>query len=152
ESDDIVLHDLPNATEFVLERNRVRAPGAPSRRHRPTASGGGSGGRVAAGAFRGGNTVTAAVTNTRVLESVEANITLIAGGMLAAIALLAFKYPRGIAYPVGVLGAWLAAAMLWRGVALYRNRRRTARDSTGASSGSTSRRPVVPGDGEPATQ
>jgi hypothetical protein len=50
------LYDLRNATEVVLQRNRVRAPGAPSRRHGPTTSGGGSGGRVAAGAVRVGNT------------------------------------------------------------------------------------------------
>src|SRR6185369_8768258 len=87
-------------------------------------SGGGSGGRVAAGAVRVGNTVTAAVTNTRVLESVEANIALIAGTILAALAALAFKYPRGIAYPIGVFATWFAAAILYRGIKLYRNRRR----------------------------
>ena len=123
--EDMFLHDLRNATEVVLQRNRVCAPGAPSRRHGPATSGGGSGGRVAAGAVRVGNTVTAAVANTRVLESVEANIALIAGAMLAAIAALAFKYPRGIAYPIGVFAAWLAAAILYRGIELYRNRRRT---------------------------
>ena len=125
EMEDMFLHDLGNATEVVLQRNRVRAPGAPSRRHGPATSGGGSGGRVAAGAVRVGNTVTAAVTNTRVLESVEANIALIAGAILAAIAALAFKYPRGIAYPIGVFAAWFAAAILYRGIELYRNRRRT---------------------------
>ena len=50
-----------------------------------------------------GNTVTAGVTNMRVLESVEANIALIAGATLGAIAALAFKYPRSIAFPIGVL-------------------------------------------------
>lgn len=123
--EDMFLHDLRNATEVVLQRNRVRAPGAPSRRHGPATSGGGSGGRVAAGAVRVGNTVTAAVADTRVLESVEANIALIAGAILAAIAALAFKYPRGIAYPIGVFAAWFAAAILYRGIELYRNRRRT---------------------------
>ena len=70
-----------------------------------------------------GNTVAAAVTNMRVLESVEANIALVAGAILAAIAVLAFEYPRGIAYPLGVFAAWLAAATLYRGIELYRNRR-----------------------------
>ena len=126
EMEEMFLDDLRNATEVVLQRNRVRAPGAPSRRHGPATSAGGSGGRVAAGAVRVGNTVTAAVANTRVLESVEANIALIAGAILAALAVLAFKYPRGIAYPIGVFAAWLAAAILYRGIELYRNRRRTA--------------------------
>jgi cardiolipin synthase len=123
EMEDMFLDDLRNATEVVLQRNRVRVPGAPSRRGGRATSGGGSGGRVAAGAVRVGNTVAAAVTNMRVLESVEANIALVAGAILAAIAVLAFEYPRGIAYPLGVFAAWLAAATLYRGIELYRNRR-----------------------------
>jgi len=62
-------------------------------------------------------------------SSVEANIALIGGAILAMIAALAFKYPRGIAYPIGVIGAWLAAAILYRGVELYRHRRKTASDT-----------------------
>lgn len=125
EMEDMFLHDLRNATEVVLQRNRVRAPGAPSRPRGPTTSGGGSGGRVAAGAVRVGNTVAAAVSNTRVLEPVEANIALVAGAILAAIAALALTYPRAVAYPVGIIAAWLAAAVLYRGIELYRDRRRT---------------------------
>ena len=41
------------------------------------------------------------------------------------VAALAFKYPRAIAYPIGVFAAWVAAAILYRGIELYRNRRRT---------------------------
>jgi cardiolipin synthase len=141
EMEEMFLHDLRNATEVVLERNRVRAPGAPSRRHGPATSGGGSGGRVAAGAVRVGNTVTAAVTNTRVLESVEGNIALIAGAILAGIAALAFKYPRGIAYPIGVIAGWFAAAILYRGIELYRNRRRTV-NATPDRNRATETRPV----------
>ena len=70
-----------------------------------------------------GNTVAAAVANTRVLEPVEANIALIAGAILAGIAALAFTYPRVIAYPIGVIASWFAAAILYRGIELYRNRR-----------------------------
>ena len=128
EMEDMFLHDLRNATEVVLQRNRVRAPGAPSRRHGAATSGGGSGGRVAAGAVRVGNTVAAAVTNKRVLEPVEANIALIAGAILATIAVLAFRYPRSISYPIGVFAAWLGAATLYRGIELYRNRRSAAKD------------------------
>ena len=86
--EEMFLHDLRNATEVVLQRNRVRAPGAPSRRHGAVTSGGGSGSRFAAGAVRVGNTVAAAVTNTRVLE---ANVALIAGAILAVLAALVFK-------------------------------------------------------------
>lgn len=122
--EEMFLHDLANATEVILERNRVRAPGARSgHRHRAT-SGGGSGGRVVAGAVRVSNTVAAAIANTRVLESVEANIAVVAGGFLAALAALAFTFPRGIAYPLGILSAWVAAALLYRGLVLYRQRRK----------------------------
>ena len=128
--EEMFIHDLRNATEIVLQRNRVLAPGAPSRRDGTSTSGGGSGGRVAAGALRVGNTVAAAVTDTRVLGSVEANIALIAGAALAAIAALAFTYPRGVAYLVGVFAAWLAAAILYRAIGLYRTRRRAAQPPT----------------------
>jgi cardiolipin synthase len=80
---------------------------------------------MAAGAVRVGNTVAAAVANTRVLESVEANIAVIAGATLAAVAALAFTYPRGIAYPIGAIATWLAAAIFYNGMKLHRRRRRT---------------------------
>ncbi len=119
EMEDMFLRDLENATEVVLQRNRVRAPGAPvGRAGRP--SGASSGGRVMGGAVRVGNTVAAAITNTRVLQAVESNIALIAGTVLALVAALAFKYPRTIAYPLGVFAAWVAAAILYRGVVLAR--------------------------------
>jgi cardiolipin synthase len=131
--EEMFLGDLGNATEVVLQHNRVRAAGAPSgRQHRSTSGGASSsGGRVVAGAVRVGNTVAAAITNTRVLESVEANIALIAGAVLSALAALAFKYPRGIAYPLGVFAAWLAMAILYRGFELYRDKRKTANGSAG---------------------
>ena len=78
---------------------------------------------MVAGAVRVGNTVAAAITNTRVLESVEANIALIAGAILAVLALVSFQYPRALAYPVGVVAAWLAVAVLYRGLDLYLSKR-----------------------------
>jgi cardiolipin synthase A/B len=119
EMEDMFLRDLENATEVVLQRNRVRAPGAPAGRARRS-SGASSGGRVTAGAVRVGNTVAAAIANTRVLETVESNIALIAGTVLALVAALAFKYPRTIAYPLGVFAAWVAGAILYRGMVLAR--------------------------------
>ncbi len=126
------LNDLNNATEVVLDaRNRVRAPGAratpqpggdPSRgraTHRSAAVRGGSSGRALAGAVRIGNTVSAAITNRRVLEPVEAHIALIAGGLLLALAALAVEFPRGVSYPLAVLVAWLGVALLYRGVRLH---------------------------------
>jgi cardiolipin synthase len=116
------LDDLTNTTEVILDaRSHVRAPGASTRRENRVT--GGSGGRMAAGAMRIGNTVSAAITNRRVLEPIEANIAAIAGLCLAAVAALAFKYPRALAYPIAVFAAWFAAALLYRGLMLYRARR-----------------------------
>lgn len=119
EMEEMFLRDLENATEVVLRRNRVQAPGAPAG-HPRRPGGSSSGGRMMAGAVRVGNTVAAAITNTRVLEAVESNIALIAGTVLAAVAVLAFRYPRAIAYPLGAFAAWVAAAVLYRGAVLTR--------------------------------
>jgi cardiolipin synthase len=120
------VDDLGHATEVVLQRNRVRAPGAPSGRRHPATSGGSSG-RVVAGAVRVGNTVAAAITNTRVLESVEADIALVAGATLAGLAIVAFIYPRVLAYPLGICAGWLAVAILFRGLRLSWSRRTAER-------------------------
>jgi cardiolipin synthase len=82
---------------------------------------------VVAGAVRVGNTVAAAITNTRVLESVEADIALIAGATLAGLAMVAFIYPRAVAYPLGICAAWLAVAILFRGLRLSWSRRTAER-------------------------
>jgi cardiolipin synthase len=125
EMEEMFLRDLENATEVVLQRNRVRAPGARAARPR-ISTGASSGGRVMAGAVRVGNTVAAAITNARVLEPVESNIALVAGTVLVAVAALAFTYPRAIAYPLGVFAAWVAAAILYRGVVLAGRRKRSS--------------------------
>jgi cardiolipin synthase len=120
------LEDLDNATEVVLERNRVRAPGASPRR-RPVAAGGGSGGRAVAGAMRIGSTVTAAVTNRRVLEPIEGHIALVAGAALGGLALVAVYFPRAVAYPLAAVGVWLGIALVLRGATLLRERSRIRR-------------------------
>jgi cardiolipin synthase len=116
--------DLANATEVVLDvRNRVRAPGLPQhRRHRPGPGSGnrGSSGRVVAGAARIGNTVTAAITNQRALEPVEARIAFVAGGSLLVLAMLALIFPRGLAYPIAVLAVLVGIALVRRGFSLQR--------------------------------
>ena len=113
------LADLDNATEVILDaRNRVRAPNAPQT-GRDVASGGGSSGRAMAGAVRIGNTVSAAITNRRLLEPVESHIALIAGATLLVLAALAVIYPRGFSYPLAVVLAWIALALLYRGFSLH---------------------------------
>jgi len=121
------LTDLANATEVVLDaRNRVRAPGAPPRPHKAAATS--SGGSAAAGVMRIGSTVSAAVSNRRVLEPIEAHIALLAGATLAALAFLAFTYPRGIAFPLATIAVWIAVALVFRGLSLLRARTRQHRE------------------------
>jgi cardiolipin synthase len=122
--EDMYLADLENATEVVLDvRHRVRRPphaaGAHTRRRA------GSGGRIVAGAFRVGNTMAAAITNKRVLEPVEAHMALVAGALLSALAAIAFRFPKVVAYPAGAVGVWFAIALGWRGWTLFKARRRT---------------------------
>jgi cardiolipin synthase len=75
------------------------------------------------GAARIGSTVSAAITNRRVLEAVEAHIALLAGAILAVLAALTWYYPKSIAYPVAVLAAWFAVALLLRGAVAARQGR-----------------------------
>jgi cardiolipin synthase len=124
------LTDLANSTEVVLDaRNRVRAPGAPPRPHKAAATS--TGGRAAAGVMRIGSTVSAAVSNRRVLEPIEAHIAIIAGAALAMLAFLAFTYPRGIAFPLAAIAVWMAVALLYRGLTLLRARTRQDRERIG---------------------
>jgi cardiolipin synthase len=126
ELESMYLTDLANATEVVLDaRNRVTAPDAPASSHR-RGSGGGSSGRAVAGALRIGSAVSAAITNRRVLEPVEAHIASIAGAGLIVLAVLAVVYPRGFAYPFAAIAIWFGAALLYRGYLLRAKLRRDA--------------------------
>jgi hypothetical protein len=77
--------------------------------------------------MRIGSTVSAAVTNRRVLEPVEAHIALAAGGVLTVLAVLAVIYPRGFSFPFAFVTAWLGAVLVLRGFALLRARHRRSR-------------------------
>jgi cardiolipin synthase len=77
-------------------------------------SGGGSGGRAAAGAIRLSNAVGAAFTNRRVLEPVEARLMLSVGLLLLGLAVLAWFFPGVVTYPIVVLLLWISLALLYR--------------------------------------
>jgi len=68
------------------------------------------------------------VSNRRVLEPIEAHIALLAGATLAALAFLAFTYPRGIAFPLATIAVWIAVALVFRGLSLLRARTRQHRE------------------------
>jgi cardiolipin synthase A/B len=91
----------------------------------PVSSGGrGSVGRTAAGAIRVGNTIGAAVTNRRLLEPVESRIMLIGGMVLLALAILIVFLPAILVYPVVVLSAWSAIALIYKSSSLHNKRKR----------------------------
>jgi cardiolipin synthase len=118
------LRDLENATEVVLDaQHKIRAPNEPHHPHQVMTSGGGSGGRAAAGAIRIGNAIGAAFTDRRVLEPVEAHIMLTAGGLLLALAVLFWFYPRALVYPLIVVFVWTGVALFYRGFKLLRRQR-----------------------------
>lgn len=119
--EEMYLQDLTNATKVVLDaKQKMRSPGEPRHTHPVIISGGGSGGRAAAGAIRIGNAIGAAFTNRRVLEPVEAHNMLMSGVLLLALAILFASFPRLLVYPLAVVLVWAALALLYRGYKLYR--------------------------------
>jgi cardiolipin synthase len=134
------LKDLGNATEVLLPRSRRRyrwrsSPDGPNNRQperrRPSLGDSGSAGRAVAGAVRLGNTVTAAVTDHRVLQSGDVRIIGTVGIVLLLIAGSILAWPRLFAIPVSLLLVWLGGALLARA---YRLQHRKSRpESTGDS-------------------
>ena len=118
------IEDLTNATEVILdERTMVRRLGGQP--DPPASGGGGSAGRAAAGLLRISNTVGAAVTNQRTLESVETRIMLAVAVALVIVGMLVAIFPRLVAYPIAAVAIWIAGALVYRS---YRLRRRAKRD------------------------
>ena len=121
--EDTYLHDLQNSTEIVLDaQHKIYASNEPPHPHPVMSSGGGSGGRAAAGAIRLGNVIGAAFTNRRVLEPVEAHIMLTTGVLLLTLAVLFWFYPRVLVYPLAVLFVWNALALFYKAYKLYAER------------------------------
>lgn len=117
------LKDLENATEIVLDaRHKLRAPDKSGQSPTPLTSGGGSGGRAAAGAIRLGNAVGAAFTNRRVLEPVEARLMLMTGLLLFGLALIAWFFPSVVIYPLVFMLVWISLALLYRAYRLKSGR------------------------------
>jgi cardiolipin synthase len=116
------LRDLGNATEVLLPREQRRRFGRghpESRRSRDdrfqqTRSVTGSAGRVVAGAVRVGNTVSAVVTDHRVLHGADARIIGAIGLGLLLIAAAVVRWPLLLAIPAALLLVWLGVALLVR--------------------------------------
>jgi cardiolipin synthase A/B len=107
------LHDGKRSEKSA--RGTADAGGAvhKARTHRRR-RGSGSAGRGVAGAIRLGNTVTAAVTDHRVLATSDARAVAVAGAILVGFAAVAVYWPKAFAIPFALLAAWFGAALLLR--------------------------------------
>jgi len=111
--------DLEHATEIVLSPRRRHGEAVRSSESRPPRPrrGGGSSGRAAAGALRIANTVGAALSGRRVLGDTTMGPLLGGTLLLLGTATVALLWPAVIAWPLGVVAAWLALNLtvrLWR--------------------------------------
>ncbi len=113
--------DLERSTEIVLHQRRRQ-----HRRQRRAAGAGkphgSSSGRAAAGALRLANTVGAAIANRRVLGRAESGILLAGAAFLLVTAMVAFWWPRTLAWPLAVLALWFGLSLLAR---FFASRRRS---------------------------
>ena len=125
-------NDLTNATEILLSpRNRVRPMVLRSARVRGRLRGSAS--RAAAGALRIGNTVSAAMTNHRVLGPAEAGIMAAVGLVMLGLVAIALLWPMAAVLPLCLLGAWIAVSLLMRAFLLRRDRRASTDSATEAA-------------------
>jgi cardiolipin synthase A/B len=118
EMEEQYLADLANATEIVMTpRRKVRRteplPGG-RRLRRAT----GSGKRMLNDAARIGGAFSAAVRGNRPLDVTESVPLMLLGGLLLALATLAFFEPRILSWAMAILAGWSGLLVLVKGVRL----------------------------------
>jgi len=118
--EEMFLADLENSTELVLSGKRLRSAVPRPRGQRMPRRVRGSAGRAAAGALRVGNTVSAAISERRTLESGDRRMVFLGGLALLAVAVLWAVFPRVLGIPVAVILGWLALSLLWKAWRLRR--------------------------------
>ena len=120
EMEAIFDRDLRNATEIVITaRNKVRLradrPRAGRRpRGRLSRAAGGSVNKAIKSAALAGSALGSAVRGYRLLGPHESLSLSTIGLLAAAVGLVAFMWPRAVAYPIGVVAALAAVTMLAR--------------------------------------
>jgi cardiolipin synthase len=132
--EEMYLRDLANATEVVLNERAMARPqsvpavagasaGAEQRRPHPT---GRTRRAAAAGAIRIGRTFGAALTSRRALGAAEAGSLIWGLLLLGGLGFVGLKWPKGLAYPVGVLLLWIAVSWAIQAGKLLARRRSSA--------------------------
>lgn len=125
EMEDLYLEDLGNATEIVLEPRRRRQSDRDASTREPVGviRPRGSASRAAAGALRIGRTVTAALSEQRVLARTDARLVASAGLLLLAIAVAGLFWPLVVIVPLAIVLVWIGLVLLIRAFTLRRRRR-----------------------------
>jgi len=123
--------DLENATEIVLvprkrrhrttEKVRSSETRPPRVRHA-----GGSSSRAAVGALRIANSMSAVLTNRRVLGDVSIGPMLICTLALVALTIVAILWPASVAWPFALFAAWFALNLAIRSWRLRKRQLRNA--------------------------
>jgi cardiolipin synthase A/B len=124
--EEMYLADLENSTELVLSGRRMRSAVPRPRAQRMPRRMRGSAGRAAAGALRVSNTVTAAISERRTLESGERRMVFLGGLALLAVAALWAIFPRILGVPLAVLLGWLGLSLLKKAWGLRRPQQPTS--------------------------
>jgi cardiolipin synthase len=115
----VYLQDLSNSTEIVLDRRPRPAAAVTRPRRRRNGRKSGKASQTAARLVRLTHAVGAAITNRR-LGPAECVIMYWGAGLLAVLAAIAAYWPRGVAYPIAFLCAWIAISLLMRAIRLGR--------------------------------
>ncbi|HQT66298.1 MAG TPA: phospholipase D-like domain-containing protein [Acetobacteraceae bacterium] len=117
--------DMANATEIVLQRGRsgINRPssGSGAKFTRPPSM---AASRLFSGAIGFGSTLSASLTQHRIVGSQEAMVLLGGGALLLLIALVAIAWPMVLTLPLAALALWVAADLLIRAFRLWRIGRR----------------------------
>jgi len=110
------LEDLANSTEIVItRRKKVRlAQPLPAAGKAPMALG--SGKNVLTGVLRVGSALNSAVTGHRMLSRTESTSLLTISLVVLGLSAVALLLPKVIAYPIGVILAWMGIVVLVRGM------------------------------------
>ena len=109
--EEMFVRDLANSTEIVFQTRRRIRPLSGIQVPRPRRSGGG-GTRAAAGAMRIGNAIGSVLVARRVHQPGERRLMGQASVLFGGLTLVAFAWPRVLAWPLGALSLWLALALL----------------------------------------
>jgi cardiolipin synthase len=114
------LDDLASSTEIVLD-GKPRPAGVTMRTERPRGRESGSASQAAARIVRWSHAVGAAITHRRQLGPAERVLMCWGAGLLAVLAAIAAYWPRGVAYPIALLCAWISVSLIMRALRLNGN-------------------------------